>query len=46
MAKGQMKSNKEVRKPKKDKAAVKATAAVGTAVKQLETNPFQKKAKK
>ncbi|WP_340161745.1 hypothetical protein [uncultured Hoeflea sp.] len=46
MAKGQMKSNKEVRKPKKDKAAAKAPAAVGTAVKQLETNPFQKKAKK
>lgn len=46
MAKGQMKSNKEVRKPKKDKAAAKATSAVGTAVKQLETNPFQKKAKK
>ncbi|WP_417413105.1 hypothetical protein [Hoeflea sp.] len=46
MAKGQMKSNKEVRKPKKDKAAAKATASVGTAVKQLETNPFQKKTKK
>ena len=46
MAKGQMKSNKEVRKPKKDKAAAKSAAAVGTAVKQLDTNPFQKKSKK
>jgi len=46
MAKGQVRSSKEIRKPKKDKAAAKATAAVGTAVKQLEANSFQKKAKK
>jgi hypothetical protein len=46
MAKGQMKSNKEIRKPKKDKTAAKAAVAPGSAVKQLETNPFQKKGKK
>ncbi|MEQ8307903.1 MAG: hypothetical protein RIA09_15210 [Hoeflea sp.] len=46
MAKGQMKSNKEIRKPKKDKAKVNAPVESGSAVKQLETNPFQKKAKK
>ncbi|MDF1609045.1 hypothetical protein PZ897_12740 [Hoeflea sp. YIM 152468] len=46
MAKGQMKSNKEIRKPKKDKAAAKAPATLGAAVKQLDANPFQKKPKK
>lgn len=46
MAKGQMRSNREVRKPKKDKTAAKAQAEPGSAVKQLETNPFQKKGKK
>ena len=46
MAKGQMRSNKETRKPKKDKVSAKPVAATGTAVKQLETNPFQKKTKK
>jgi len=46
MAKGQMRSSKEIRKPKKDKAAAKATTAPGSAVKQLETSPFQKKTKK
>ncbi|MCY0146951.1 hypothetical protein OEG84_04265 [Hoeflea sp. G2-23] len=46
MAKGQMRSSKEVRKPKKVKTDVKATATAGSAVKALETNPFQKKAKK
>jgi hypothetical protein len=46
MAKGQMKSSKEIRKPKKDKAAAKSPATLGSAVKQLDTNPFQKKAKK
>ncbi|MEM5492346.1 hypothetical protein [Hoeflea sp. AS16] len=46
MAKGQMRSSKEIRKPKKDKAAAKTAAPLGSAVKQLETNPFQKKAKK
>lgn len=46
MAKGQMRSSKEIRKPKKDKAPAKAAAASGSAVKQLETNPFHKKTKK
>lgn len=46
MAKGQMRSSKEIRKPKKDKAGAKTVAAPGTAVKQIETNPFQKKTKK
>lgn len=46
MAKGQMRSSKEVRKPKKDKAAAKVAVPLGSAVKQLDTNPFQKKAKK
>lgn len=34
MAKGQQKSNKETRKPKKDKKAAAPAMAVGTAVKQ------------
>ncbi|MBU4529416.1 MAG: hypothetical protein KUA43_09910 [Hoeflea sp.] len=46
MAKGQMKKSKEIRKPKKDKAEAKAAPALGSAVKQLDTNPFQKKTKK
>ncbi|VVT12903.1 hypothetical protein [Hoeflea sp. EC-HK425] len=46
MAKGQMRSSKEIRKPKKDKAVAKSATVPGSAVKQLETNPFQKKAKK
>lgn len=46
MAKGQMRSSKEVRKPKKDKVAAKAAPVLGAAVKQLETNLFQKKTKK
>jgi len=46
MAKGQMRSSKEIRKPKKDKAAATTATVPGSAVKQLETNPFQKKAKK
>lgn len=46
MAKGQMRSSKEARKPKKDKTAVAADAAPGTAVKRLETSPFQKKTRK
>ncbi|WP_422370144.1 hypothetical protein [Hoeflea sp.] len=46
MAKGQMKSNKEIRKPKKDKAAAKTSVEPGSAVKQLDTSPFQKKTKK
>ncbi|WP_394689613.1 hypothetical protein [Hoeflea sp.] len=46
MAKGQMRSNREVRKPKKDKTAAKALVEPGSAVKQLETSPFPKKVKK
>lgn len=46
MAKGQMRSNKEARKPKKDKAAAAKAPPLGSAVKQLETSPFQKKPKK
>lgn len=46
MAKGQRKSNKEIRKPKKEKTAAKAPVQPGSAVKQLESNPFQKKTKK
>lgn len=37
MAKGQVRSNKETRKPKKDKAAAKAPAPFGSLVKQAET---------
>ena len=37
MAKGQAKSNKEVRKPKKDKVAAKAPTPFGSVVKQAET---------
>ena len=46
MAKGQMRSSKEIRKPKKEKSEVKSAATLGSAVKQLDTNPFQKKPKK
>jgi len=46
MAKGQMKKSKEIRKPKKDKVEAKSAPALGSAVKQLDTNPFQKKTKK
>ena len=34
MAKGQMKSNKETRKPKKDKVAAAPVATLGSQVKQ------------
>jgi hypothetical protein len=38
MAKGQVRSNKEVRKPKKDKAvAVKTTPSLGSQVKDADT---------
>jgi hypothetical protein len=40
MSKGQQKSNKEVRKPKKDKKVAAPTAApAGSAVKQLGAKP-------
>jgi len=41
MAKGQMRSNKEARKPKKDKAAPKAAPAAGSQVKAA-TKPGKK----
>ena len=37
MAKGQVRSNKEVRKPKKDKMAAKAAPALGSQVKSSES---------
>ncbi len=37
MAKGQLRSNKEVRKPKKDKVAKAAPAALGSQVKQADS---------
>lgn len=44
MAKGQAKSNKEVRKPKKDKSAATAVAAQGSQVKFANsTSDFGKK---
>ena len=47
MAKGQMKSNKETRKPKKDKSAAPAAAALGSQVKLAgSTTPIGKKDKK
>ncbi|MET3581627.1 hypothetical protein ABID19_004678 [Mesorhizobium robiniae] len=36
MAKGQQRSNRETRKPKKDKAAAKPASPFGSAVKQAE----------
>ena len=44
MAKGQMRSNKETRKPKKDKAAAKTPSAEGSQVKLAgSTVPLGKK---
>jgi hypothetical protein len=37
MAKGQVRSNKEVRKPKKEKAAEKAAPTLGSQVKNSES---------
>lgn len=37
MAKGQQRSNRETRKPKKDKVAAKPASPFGSAVKQVET---------
>ena len=39
MAKGQMRSNREIRKPKKDKAPVAAPASSGTQVKLASGKP-------
>lgn len=46
MAKGQKRTSKEIRKPKKDKSESKSAPQPGTAVKMAESNPFQKKSKK
>ncbi|MDQ0319926.1 hypothetical protein QO002_002064 [Pararhizobium capsulatum DSM 1112] len=43
MAKGQVKSNKETRKPKKDKVAEKAAPAFGSQVKSSESTLGKKK---
>lgn len=43
MAKGQVRGNKETRKPKKDKSAVKSVAVEGSQVKLAgSTVPFKK----
>ena len=38
MAKGQVRSNRETRKPKKDKADVKSATPLGSQVKQAESS--------
>jgi len=46
MAKGQVRGNKEARKPKKDKSVVKAATAEGSQVKLAgNTIPFGRKGK-
>jgi hypothetical protein len=47
MAKGQQRSNKEVRKPKKEKVAAKAASPFGSQVKQADNfnKPGSKKPK-
>lgn len=45
MAKGQQRSNREVRKPKKEKVVAKAAAPFGSLVKQAETAPHKGKPK-
>jgi len=42
MAKGQVRSNKETRKPKKDKAAPKAAPTLGSQVKSSESDVKKK----
>ncbi|WP_281438219.1 hypothetical protein [Rhizobium sp. BG4] len=42
MAKGQVRSNKEARKPKKDKAAPKAAPTLGSQVKSSESDTRKK----
>ncbi len=44
MAKGQQRSNRETRKPKKDKVVAKPASPFGSAVKQAETG-FKPKSK-
>ena len=43
MAKSQKKSNKEIRKPKKDKSAAAAGSAPGSQVGAIPANPFERK---
>lgn len=43
MAKGDQKSNKEVRKPKKDKKVAAPVVAAGSAIKQLDNKGAKKK---
>jgi hypothetical protein len=43
MAKGQVRSNRETRKPKKDKAPAKAAPALGSQVKLAESDTKKKK---
>jgi len=43
MSKGQQKSNKEVRKPKKDKKVAAPVVAAGSAIKQLDAKGAKKK---
>lgn len=45
MAKGQQRSNRETRKPKKEKVPVAASAPFGSQIKQLESAPFKGKPK-
>ena len=46
MAKGQMKSNKEVRKPKKEKVKASVTPTPGSAVKEIKGTPIKNPGKK
>lgn len=45
MAKGQKRSNKEIRKPKQDKGPKVATAGTSTPMKIIETSGFSAKKK-
>lgn len=45
MAKGQVRSNREARKPKKDKVAAKAAPTLGSQVKLAESDTRSKKGK-
>lgn len=42
MAKGQVRSNKETRKPKKDKVAASAAPSLGSQVKQADSSTKKK----
>ncbi|PWK63850.1 hypothetical protein [Aminobacter sp. AP02] len=45
MAKGQQRSNRETRKPKKEKVVIQATNTFGSQVKQAETATYKGKPK-